>query len=57
MYFCIFNFYFLWPHHVSCMNLVPKLGIKPTPPAVKQSLNNWITGVLSVTSLQVCLTL
>ena len=57
MDFCIFNFYFLWPHHMSCMNLVPKLGIKPTPPAVKQSLNNWTTGVLSVKSLQACLTL
>ena len=58
MHFCLFNFYFLWPHHMVCMNLVPKLEIKLTPPAMEtQHLNHWTTSVLSVKSLHSCPTL
>ena len=34
-----------WPRHMACGILVPRLGIKPTPPAMEaQCLNHWTTG-------------
>ena len=37
-------FFFFWPCHVECRILVPRLRIKPMPPALGvQSLNHWTT--------------
>ena len=42
----LFIFFFkFWPHHITCVILVPCPGIKHTFPVVEaQSLNHWTTG-------------
>ena len=41
--FCLFFFFFFWLHCIACGILVPWSGIKPTLPALVQSLNHWTT--------------
>ena len=43
LFFCIFPPIF-WPQLVACVNLIPRLGVEPIPPAVEVwSLNHWTT--------------